>query len=79
MDAQPVAGQAHHSLDQVRMLGMVEDNNIAARYVAIGQQMPGKAAGRSIDLLIDQQKIAYQQGAFHAFGGNEVGLKHKGK
>ena len=78
-DAQPVAGQAHYPLDEIVVLGVVEDNNVAARNLAIGHDQPAEAARRSINLLVDQQKIAHQQGVFHALGGNKVRLKHKGE
>jgi hypothetical protein len=60
------------------MMGVVEDDYIAARYLAIREQQAAQAASRRINLLVHQQKISHQQGAFHALRGDEVGLEHKG-
>jgi len=57
VDAQSISGKTHYPLDNVWMLRVVEDNDIATRDIAIGHEPPGQVAGRSIHLLVDKQKV----------------------
>ncbi len=67
-------------LTSIRMLAVVmENHNVAAFDVAIGKQHPAKAVRGSVNLLVNEQKIADQQGMLHALGRNEVRLKNKGQ
>src|SRR5580693_3323535 len=80
LDPNAIARNADYALDQVRRLGMVEYDDVAALYIAVGHQQPAEASalacGRE-DLLVDEQKIADEQGMFHAFRGDEEGLEDK--
>ena len=59
LDANPVAGNAHHALDQIRRIGMVEDDDVAALDVAVGQepaaQVPRPPAGAKICLFTSRK------------------------
>ena len=51
-------------------LGVVKDDNIAPLHGLIGQQPAAEWARWGVDLFVDQEKIAHQQGALHAFRRN---------
>ena len=62
-----VAGHADDTLDDV-FLGVereVEDDDVVLRHFAIGEQ-PSPDAGAAKRRLVDEQKVADEQGALHA-------------
>ena len=59
--------------------GVMEDDDVAAPNRPIGQEPAAKPAGGRVDLLVEEQKIADQQRALHAFRGNEERLQDKGE
>jgi hypothetical protein len=55
----------------------MEDHDIAAGHVTVRQYPAQEAAGLAggcVNLLIDEEKVAYQEGVFHALRGDEKGL-----
>ena len=71
MQMESVAGDRDHSLHQqlTWIDRVVEDYDVVAHRIAVGQQPP-PGARRGEYLLVHQDEVANQHGGFHGAGGD---------
>jgi hypothetical protein len=79
VDADVISGDAGNALDEQRRTGMVKDNDVAALDFAVRKEGAGERVRRGENLLVDEQEIADEEGALHAFRWDEVGLEKEGE
>src|SRR5215472_1138642 len=80
-DLDAVAGQTDHALHEVLvfLVRKLENNNVAALKIAVGQNLLVPRTGAAEDKLVDQQVVANEQSAFHGSGGNLKSLHDEGR
>jgi hypothetical protein len=77
-EAEMVAGDTDDSLDEVEggVDGVMEDDDVAAMDGCGGKE--GACAIGSGSLLVDEEKVAYEEGGLHGFRGDAEGLDAEG-